>query len=139
MKIRYDAEVDALYIELRALAPGTAECRELTPDITADYGPDGKLAGLEILDASQVLGEDRAQGGSGISAGAVGYHGLRQLSGSTAEPVGGKIDFREGRPHNTAGQVSSGTGKRTVPEGCDAIRYRLRGIRHPLDLGSGRC
>ena len=58
MKIRYDAEVDALYIELRTLEPGTAECRELTSDITADYGPDGKLAGLEILDASQVLGED---------------------------------------------------------------------------------
>jgi uncharacterized protein YuzE len=58
MKIRYDAEVDALYIELRPLSPGTAECRELTPDIMADYGPDGKIAGLEILDASQVLGED---------------------------------------------------------------------------------
>ena len=57
MKIRYDAEVDALYLEFRSLEPGTAECRELTPDITADYGPDGKLAGLEILDASQVLGD----------------------------------------------------------------------------------
>jgi len=57
MKIRYDAEVDALYLEFRLLEPGTAECRELTPDITADYGPDGKLAGLEILDASQVLGD----------------------------------------------------------------------------------
>jgi uncharacterized protein YuzE len=58
MKIRYDAEVDALYIELRPLEPGTAECRELSPDITADYGPDGKLAGLEILDASEVFGQD---------------------------------------------------------------------------------
>ncbi len=58
MKIRYDAEVDALYIELRPLEPGTAECRELSPDINADYGPDGKLAGLEILDASQVFGQD---------------------------------------------------------------------------------
>lgn len=58
MKITYDAEVDALYLELRPLAPGTAQCRELTEDLTADYGPDGKLAGIEILDASQVLGED---------------------------------------------------------------------------------
>jgi uncharacterized protein YuzE len=57
MKIRYDAEVDALYIELRPLEPRTAECRELTPEINADYGPDGKLAGLEILDASVVLGD----------------------------------------------------------------------------------
>ncbi len=58
MKIRYDAEVDALYIELHPLEPGTAECRDLTPEITADYGPDGQLAGLEILDASRLLGED---------------------------------------------------------------------------------
>jgi uncharacterized protein YuzE len=57
MRIRYDREVDALYIELLPLAPGTAENRELTEDIIADYSPDGKLAGLEILDASQVLGE----------------------------------------------------------------------------------
>ena len=57
MRIRYDREVDALYIELLSLTPGTAENRELTEDIIADYSPDGKLAGLEILDASQVLGE----------------------------------------------------------------------------------
>ncbi|MFB2918810.1 MULTISPECIES: DUF2283 domain-containing protein [Aerosakkonema] len=57
MKIHYDPEVDVLYIELLPLAPGTAENRELTEDIIADYSPDGKLAGLEILDASQVLGE----------------------------------------------------------------------------------
>ena len=57
MRIQYDREVDALYIELLPLAPGTAENRELTEDIIADYSPDGKLAGIEILDASQVLGE----------------------------------------------------------------------------------
>ena len=58
MKIRYDAEVDAMYLEFRPLAPGIAECRELTPEITAEYGPDGKLAGLEILDASLVFGDE---------------------------------------------------------------------------------
>jgi uncharacterized protein YuzE len=57
MKIHYDAEVDALYIELLSLEPGTAQNRDLTEDITANYSPDGKLAGLEILDASLVLGE----------------------------------------------------------------------------------
>ena len=45
-------------MKMRALEPGTAECRELSPDITADYGPDGKLAGLEILDASELIGSD---------------------------------------------------------------------------------
>ena len=58
MKITYDAQADALYIELRPLAPGTAECRQLTDDLAADYGPDGRLAGLEILDASVVLGNE---------------------------------------------------------------------------------
>jgi uncharacterized protein YuzE len=58
MKIHYDAEVDALYIELRNLAPGTAECRELSDDIVANYTADGKLAGIEILDASVALGAE---------------------------------------------------------------------------------
>ena len=57
MKITYDAEADALYIELHSLTAGTTQCRELTDEIIADYGPDGKLAGLEILDASVVFGE----------------------------------------------------------------------------------
>lgn len=57
MRIQYDSEVDALYIEFRPLKPATAENRELSEDVTANYGPDGKLAGLEILNASIVLGE----------------------------------------------------------------------------------
>jgi uncharacterized protein YuzE len=55
MKIYYDAEVDALYIEFHPLADGTAEPRPLNDEVIANYGPDGRLAGLEILDASQVL------------------------------------------------------------------------------------
>ena len=57
MKIQYDAEVDALYIEFRPLESGTAENRDLSDDVVANYGPDGKLSGLEILNASVVLGE----------------------------------------------------------------------------------
>ncbi|MDQ7066487.1 MAG: DUF2283 domain-containing protein [candidate division KSB1 bacterium] len=57
MKIYYDASVDALYIEFRALEPGTVEAREISEDIVANYGPDGKLAGIEVLDASAVLGD----------------------------------------------------------------------------------
>ncbi len=41
MKIYYDASVDALYIEFRALEPGTAEARKISEDIVANYGPDG--------------------------------------------------------------------------------------------------
>lgn len=47
-----------MYIQLRPLAPGTARCEDLTDDVTVDYGPDGKLAGIEVLDASTMLGAD---------------------------------------------------------------------------------
>jgi len=57
MKIQYDTEVDALYIEFKKLEPGAAENRELSEDVTANYGPDGKLAGLEVLNAGLVVGE----------------------------------------------------------------------------------
>ena len=57
MRITYDAEVDALYIEFRPLESGTAENRGFSEDVIANYGPDGKLSGLEILNAGIVLGE----------------------------------------------------------------------------------
>jgi uncharacterized protein YuzE len=57
MRITYDPEVDAIYIQLRPLAPGTARCKNLGDDVTVDYGPDGKLAGIEVLDASALMGE----------------------------------------------------------------------------------
>jgi uncharacterized protein YuzE len=55
MKITYDSEVDALYLEFQHLEEGQAESRQLTDEIIADYAPDGRLAGLEILDAHRVL------------------------------------------------------------------------------------
>ncbi len=57
MKVHYDKEADAVYIEFNSLKPGTAENRELSEDIIANYGPDGRLAGLEILGARTLLGE----------------------------------------------------------------------------------
>jgi len=63
MKISYDAQVDALYIEFPSLAPGTAENRRLTDEVIANYGPDGKLAGLEILDASLVFEKTAQENG----------------------------------------------------------------------------
>ncbi len=54
MRIRYDPEVDILYIRLREGA--IEESDEITPEIIADYGKDGKLMGIEILDASEILG-----------------------------------------------------------------------------------
>lgn len=58
MRITYDSEVDAMYIELRKLEPGQGENREVSSGFVVDFGPDGTPAGIEILDASLVLGED---------------------------------------------------------------------------------
>ncbi len=55
MKITYDPKVDAVYLEFHSLAEGEAQARQLTDEIIANYGPDGELAGLEILEASVVL------------------------------------------------------------------------------------
>lgn len=55
MKISYDAEVDALYIRL---VEGKQECRtlQLTDEITLNIGENELLVGIEILDATEVLG-----------------------------------------------------------------------------------
>ena len=53
MKIYYDDEVDALYLELGKQKPeGVVEIAE---GINLDICTDGKLAGIEILDASKKL------------------------------------------------------------------------------------
>ncbi len=58
MRMTYSPEVDALAIWL---APGvkTAGAREIAPGTFADFDQDGRLLGLEVLDASTYL--DRAQ------------------------------------------------------------------------------
>jgi len=59
MKITYDAEVDALYIQLQEIKPGMVENRDLGSGVIADFSPDGLLAGIEILDASRILGREK--------------------------------------------------------------------------------
>ena len=53
MKVQYDKETDALYLELSNLEPdGVIEIAE---GINVDTTSDGKLSGIEILDASQKI------------------------------------------------------------------------------------
>ena len=56
MKISYDPEIDALYIRL---IEGKHECCtvRLNEEIALNIGPDEKLVGIEILDATEVLGQ----------------------------------------------------------------------------------
>lgn len=53
MKIIYDPEVDALHILFQET---TVTTEELTDGIAADYDAEGRLTGIEILDAAQRLG-----------------------------------------------------------------------------------
>ena len=48
MRITYDPKVDALYIRFQDTQVTT---KHLAEGIAADYDKEGKLAGLEILDA----------------------------------------------------------------------------------------
>jgi uncharacterized protein YuzE len=54
MKITYDPEVDVLYIRFRE---ATVTTNHLAEGIAADYSADGRLAGIEILDAVKRLGD----------------------------------------------------------------------------------
>ena len=55
MKIEYDPEVDALYIELRDVyADHSIDIEE---GVSVDLDADGHIVGLEILDASERLKE----------------------------------------------------------------------------------
>ena len=54
MKIRYDAEVDALSIVFRDT---TVTTRELAEGVIGEYDEHGLLVGLELLDATSRLGE----------------------------------------------------------------------------------
>ena len=53
MKISYDPEVDALSITFRET---TVTTKHLCEGIAADYDAEGKLAGIEILDAIKRFG-----------------------------------------------------------------------------------
>ena len=57
MKIEYDPERDLLYIWFGAVGTKAAETVTVTPGVHADLDAQGKLIGLEVLDAREVLGK----------------------------------------------------------------------------------
>ncbi len=54
MRITYDRQVDALYFRFRDT---TVTTKHLGEGIAAHYDADGRLAGIEILDAVRRLGD----------------------------------------------------------------------------------
>ena len=57
MRITYDHEVDALYIMFKET---TATTKHIAEGIAADYDAEGRLSGIEILDALKRLGDKTA-------------------------------------------------------------------------------
>jgi len=53
MKVKYDKEVDVLYISLSEKK--IKESDESKPGVIIDYDKDGAVAGIEILDASKKI------------------------------------------------------------------------------------
>lgn len=61
MRLSYDPEVDALYIRLTE-GPVQVTTQRLTEDVAVNYAPDGRVVGIEVLDASEYVfppGEER--------------------------------------------------------------------------------
>jgi uncharacterized protein YuzE len=53
MKISYDKEVDAIYIKLSGLKPDGAI--EVAEGVNIDVTADGKIVGIELLDATNKI------------------------------------------------------------------------------------
>jgi uncharacterized protein YuzE len=77
MKITYDPEGDALYIELRYVQ--AHDSVDIEEGVTADLDGDGHIIGLEVLDASERLTPDEL--------GAVKYERLKPLLDKKRQPA----------------------------------------------------
>ena len=58
MKIEYDPMRDLLYICFSRPGIKAAETRTVTPGVHADFDGAGKLIGIEVIDASEMVGEE---------------------------------------------------------------------------------
>ena len=57
MKIEYDPDRDLLYIYFAEIETKAAQTVTITPGVHADFDRDGKLMGIEVLEASKVMGK----------------------------------------------------------------------------------
>ena len=57
MKIEYDPERDLLYIYFAEPEKKSAETITIKPGVHADFDKDGKLIGIEVIDAKKILGK----------------------------------------------------------------------------------
>jgi len=58
VRIEYDPERDLLYIYFVSPEAKVAETVTVAPGVHADFGRDGKLLGIEVIDATEILGKE---------------------------------------------------------------------------------
>jgi uncharacterized protein YuzE len=60
MRLEYDKEIDATYIYLKfpIVESEAKKTVKVNENITIDFDKDGKLIGVEILDASKLLSKE---------------------------------------------------------------------------------
>jgi len=56
LKINYDPEADAIYIEL--IKKNAVDNQDVNDDVSIDIDNDGNVVGIEVLRASYNLGKD---------------------------------------------------------------------------------
>ena len=57
MKIEYDPERDLLYIYFAEPGEKSAETVTIKLGVYADFDKDGRLIGIEVIDAREIMGE----------------------------------------------------------------------------------
>ncbi len=57
MKIEYDPERDLLYINFADIETKAAKTITVSPGVHADFDKEEKLIGIEVIDASTVMGK----------------------------------------------------------------------------------
>lgn len=58
MRIEYDPIRDLLYIGFSGSGIKTAETKTVAPGVHADFDRAGKLIGIEVIDASEIVGKE---------------------------------------------------------------------------------
>ena len=58
MKIDYDPTRDLLYLYFADPSSKSAETKTIVPGVMADFDREKKLIGIEVLDASKVIGHE---------------------------------------------------------------------------------
>ena len=57
MKVEYDPERDLLYVAFAPAGAKTATTEIVRPGVHIDFDVDGRMIGIEVLDAREVLGD----------------------------------------------------------------------------------